>query len=178
MTRTPSILFWFGLIIVASIALYRTSDRVQDLNRQLHDLTASIESEQQSIHVLKAEWAYLSSPARVEVSAKKYLALRPTAPKQIAALDDLPDALATRGKPAPKAAPNITVDATPIATIKTSLSVPAPRPVAAARKKPATTVAAAKPSRMDDHMIIERTASAQPLPDSIGSLINQLAEHP
>ena len=56
MIRTPSILFWFGLIIAASIALYRTSDRVQELNTQLHTLDASIDSEQESIHVLKAEW--------------------------------------------------------------------------------------------------------------------------
>ncbi len=129
MTRTPSILFWFGLIIIASVALYRTSDRVQELNHQLHELNASIDNEQQSIHVLKAEWAYLSSPARIENSAKKYLALRPTAPKQIASLENLPEILPVRGKTVASAGSA----ASPIATIKTANSPRRPclQPVAA-----------------------------------------------
>jgi cell division protein FtsL len=170
MTRTSSILFWFCLIIATSVALYRTSDRVQELNQHLRSLNASIDSEQQSIHVLKAEWAYLSSPARIEVTAKKFLAMRPTAPKQITSMDNLPEMFTVREKTVASATPS------PIANIKTSMHMPQPKPTILSQRKDAAVVASAPPTRhVNERMTIERTASAQPLPDnSIGALINQL----
>ena len=175
MIRTSSVLFWFGLIIVASLALYRTSDRVHELNLQLHDINTSIEEEQKSIHVLKAEWVYLANPARIEAAAQKHLALRPTSPQQVAQMDSLAEILPTRSE----AMASVAISGTPIANIKTSLEPMAPRVVAVnALHKLHPTVTAADTTHINDHMTMERTASAQPLPDSIGALINELGTHP
>lgn len=172
MIRTSSILFWFGLIIAASLALYRTSDRAHELKQQLHEINASIETEQQRIHVLKAEWVYLANPARVETSTKKHLALRPTATQQITTLDNLAEALPTRRE----AMASATVSATPLVNIKTSL---APRAtVADISTRKATTNVAEAIVHVNDHMIIQKTASAQQFPNNIGALINALTPRP
>lgn len=164
MIRTSPLLFWFGLTLCASLALYHTSDRVHALNRQLRQLNAQIEEEQRSIHVLKAEWVYLSTPARVQQMAKKHLALRPTAPKQVVAMSDLGDMIPTRAE----AMGSVAVSTPPIATIKTSLAVPVPQ------ARPRTIAVADNGGHINDHMVIQRTASAAPLPDSIGALIDGL----
>ena len=178
MTRTPSLLFWFGLIITASIALYHTSDRVQELNRQLHALNAQIDTEQQNIHVLNAEWAYLASPERVQAAAKKFLALRPTAAKQIVAMNDLDETLAERHHRTIAQASLAVAEAPPVASIKTSYVVPAPHVLSLPRhKSSAVATAATDTEHVNDHVTIRRTASVQ-TQDSIGSLITQLDEQP
>jgi hypothetical protein len=145
----------------------------------LRDVNASIDAEKQSIHVLKAEWIYLANPARIEAASKKHLAaLRPTTAQQVATLDTLPEVLPTRGE----AMASVAVNATPMANIKTSLAalppeLPAVRAAAPSRKpvlKPVA-VASAGTGHLRDHMVIQRTASAAPLPgDSIAALINRL----
>ena len=90
MIRPASLLIWFALTIVVSVGLYNTSYRTQELRVQLKALNAQIQAEQGNIHVLKAEWGYLANPARIEAAAKKYLPLKPTAPKQVAQMDRLP----------------------------------------------------------------------------------------
>ena len=75
MTRASMTLFWFSLTIFVSLGLYHTSYRVEDLGRQLRSLNADIEAEQRNIHVLKAEWVFLSNPARIESAARKHLDL-------------------------------------------------------------------------------------------------------
>jgi cell division protein FtsL len=119
MIRALSILFWFALTIVVSLALYGTSYRVQEMSKQLRTLNAQIEAEQVNIHVLKAEWVYLANPARIEIAARKYLAMHPTALKQIAKLENLPEILPTRKE----AMAGVTVEGTPIASIDSSLPV-------------------------------------------------------
>jgi cell division protein FtsL len=164
MIRASSVLFWFGLVIVASLALYRTSDQVHALDLQMRDLSAAIDSERQSIHVLKAEWVYLANPARVEAAAKKHLALRPTAPAQVVSLKSLDEALPTRTE----AMSSVSVSTAPIANVKTSL---APMPIA----KPKIV---AVDDHINDHIVIQHTASAQGSLDSIGALLAELGAHP
>ncbi|MDD3287556.1 MAG: hypothetical protein PHX43_00930 [Alphaproteobacteria bacterium] len=148
MIRASSIFFWFALTIVASIGLYNTSYRVHDLGQQLRKLNASIEAEQRTIHVLKAEWVYLANPARIEKMAKKYLAMNPSSLQQIANLKDLPEIAPTRAE----AMANMTISGTPIASVKTSLS-------------PSSSTTKTKPQRMasiedgnhiNTHMVMKR----------------------
>jgi cell division protein FtsL len=101
MIRASSILFWFALTILVSVALYSTSYRVHDLNLRLRSLNTEIATEQRTIHVLKAEWVYLANPARIEMAARKYLAMNPTSVSQIAKLEDIPDRIPLRAD-APK----------------------------------------------------------------------------
>jgi cell division protein FtsL len=173
MIRTSSVLFWFSLIIIASLALYRTSDRVHELNTQLRQVNADIESEQQSIHVLKAEWVYLANPARVEAAAHKHLALRPTSPQQVTALNTLSEVLPTRSE----AMASVAISGTPIANIRSNMEPMPTRPttVAVAAKHAAPiAVASVDTGHINDRMIMQRTASAAPTSDSIGSLITEL----
>jgi cell division protein FtsL len=175
MIRASTLLFWFGLSIMASIALYHTSDRTRELDRQLRDINTSIDSEQQTIHVLKAEWVYLANPARIEDIARRHLtALRPTATRQVidfANLDDnLPDPGEARGSVA-TASPR-----TPVTPIKTASATTRPLPTV---KPPVHKVAlaAADTSHINNRMIMQHTASAQPT-DQIGTLINELGSRP
>ncbi|MBI1274068.1 MAG: hypothetical protein GC131_08300 [Alphaproteobacteria bacterium] len=69
-------MFWCLLAILASGLLYHTSYRVQALQSTLDDYNDNIASEQEAIHVLKAEWSYLTSPARLEPLAAKHLGVR------------------------------------------------------------------------------------------------------
>jgi cell division protein FtsL len=185
MIRTSSILFWFGMTIIASLALYRTSNRVHEMNMELRDINTAINAEQQNLHVLKAEWVYLANPARIEAAAKKHLATRPTSPQQITALNTLPEALPSRSE----AVASVAVTGMPIATIKSTfkstLTAMLPRSIAMVTSKHKDKVAApiavasADTGHINDHMIMQHTASAQPLPgsnqpDSIGSLLNDL----
>ena len=177
MIRTSSILFWFSLIIIASLGLYRTSNRVQQYEQQLETINASIDAEKQSLHVLNAEWVYLTNPARIEAAAHKHLALRPTAPQQVASIDTLPEVIPTRSE----AMSTVAVNAAPMATVRTTLaSRVVPQPVAVLHGSKAKTIAVASndDGHLRDHMImVQRTASAAPLPgDSIGALINDLNE--
>ena len=177
MIRSSSVLFWFGLVIIASIALYRTSDRVQELNHQLSIVNAAIESEQQSIHVLKAEWVYLANPDRVKMLAQKHLALRQTSPQQIASLEGFTEILPTRHE----SQTSVAVTTTPIVNVHTSLAALSPsQHFASTHAKPANIhVASANTGHIADHMLMQHSASAQQVSlDPIGSLIGQINAHP
>jgi cell division protein FtsL len=170
MIRASQILFWFGLSIAASLALYHTSDRTRELESQLRTLDAAIDNERENIHVLKAEWVYLANPARVEAEAKKHLALRPTPPKDVISLAALNDVLPTRAE----AMGSVTVSSAPIANVEASY-IPEPPPL------PARKTASADHGHINNRMTIgskpTRTASAAP-GDQIGGLINRLGTRP
>ncbi len=183
MIRVSSILFWFCLALVASIGLYRTSDRVQELNRELTSLNTSIDSEQRSLHVLKAEWVYLASPSRLEGLAARHLALRPTLSQQTTTLGNLAALMPTRKE----VTASVSVTGTPIANVHNSLIAPQPQPMAmnAAHDAKAThgkasSIAAASvdTSHVTDHMLMQRTASIQPPTDPIGEMLAQLDQRP
>ena len=72
-------LFWIGLAIVAGYATIQFKYDVQALERELAQLDAKILRHQEAIHVLKAEWAYLNEPARLERLSRSYLDLSPSA---------------------------------------------------------------------------------------------------
>lgn len=201
MIRTTSAFLWFGLMIIAaSVGLYRTSDHVQELDRHLRTVNAEIEAEQESIHVLNAEWSYLTNPVRIEGLAKRHLALRPSAPTQIASFDHLMDILPTRSQ----ALADVSVNSTPIANVTmTSVAMantaplpPAPHITAAkvvelqhesteqvSSHKSLKTVSSLKLAVADNahygaYMNMQRTASAAPAPDTIGALLDRLDSHP
>jgi hypothetical protein len=172
-----SLLTWLGLTIVASVALYHTSDRVNALDQQLHSLNAQIDAEQESLHVLKAEWVYLANPARVEAETLRHLDLQPTAPNRVAALQNIGDLLPLHNgvEPAPQ--------------IRTAEAAPAPAriqrttPVVQAQAPTPHTkfdrvIASINEGRINDHMMMQHTASSEAPTDKIGALINTMSLHP
>lgn len=103
MTRASATAFWLTLTIIVSLGLYHTSYRVDDMENKLRHLNAKIQVEKRAIHILKAEWDFLSNPTRIENAARKHLALQPTAPTQIAKLKKISSYLPTHKEAAMRA---------------------------------------------------------------------------
>jgi cell division protein FtsL len=85
-------------ILPLALGLFYVKHIVQNLEEDLSSLEYKIKSDKEEIHVLKAEWAYLSRPERVKVLASRYLDLQPTSSEQIAEINTIPlrtDALAS-----------------------------------------------------------------------------------
>jgi len=169
-----SLLTWLGLTIAASLALYHTSDRVNALDQQLRSLNAQIESEQESMHVLKAEWVYLANPARVETEVKGHLNLQPTDTRRVAALQNIGDLLPLHDgvEPAPQ--------------IQTAQTAPAPRKIPAhpvvqaaiPHTKYDRVIASLNAGHINDHVMMQHSAPVEAAPDKIGALIGTLGLHP
>ena len=82
MIKQRYILF-FILLGISVFGLFQIKFKVQNLNRELVELKLQLEQEKSSIHVLKAEWAYLNQPERLDRLAKKFLDLVELKPEQI-----------------------------------------------------------------------------------------------
>lgn len=87
-------LFWIFLAALVGFGLFHVKYEVQALEEELARLNTDIVREQEALHVLRAEWAFLNRPERLEELNARYLHLGPLTPAQIGGLDDLP--LATR----------------------------------------------------------------------------------
>lgn len=65
----------FALVVGSGALLMDVSHRVQRMERQVVKADRAIARKQEAIRVLKAEWAYLNNPIRLERLAKSGLAL-------------------------------------------------------------------------------------------------------
>ncbi|MFC4236804.1 hypothetical protein ACFOY8_16495 [Thalassospira xianhensis] len=90
MTRAMTFIGLF-LTIVIGAGTYWVSHEVERLEKQYAVIQSDILNEQETIHVLDAEWSYLNSPQRVETLANTYLKLDQISPLQMASIDDLPE---------------------------------------------------------------------------------------
>lgn len=68
-----AVIVWFGLACTAGFALFNVTFKVEKLEAELDDLNRQILDDQQSIHILKAEWSYLDRPERLETLVDSYL---------------------------------------------------------------------------------------------------------
>ncbi|HYB08765.1 MAG TPA: hypothetical protein VEJ16_03745 [Alphaproteobacteria bacterium] len=113
---------WLAFVLALGFALFQLKYQVQGLEEKLTRINREILQNEETIHVLKAEWSYRNQPEHIEALARKYLNLQPLAGKQYGRFDDLPM------RPAP-AAPQPD-DASPSATapIPPAIPLPVPRP--------------------------------------------------
>lgn len=81
-----------GLVLLAVVTsgLYGIAQRVQHLEREAARLERDIAREQNALRVLRAEWAYLTEPARLQELSARFLDLAPVSARQMAALSELP----------------------------------------------------------------------------------------
>ena len=79
-----------ALTVAVSYGLYEVKYEVQRLEREYAGLSRELLQEQDAVHVLKAEWSYLSRPERVHDLARRFLNVQPVTSRQIVHLGDLP----------------------------------------------------------------------------------------
>lgn len=88
------------LFAAASLGLYQIKYRIHSLKEDLTGIRNAVRMEQEAIHVLEAEWAYLNRPQRLAQLTTKYLSfLSPVLPSQIVSFDTLPLKVDREGRP-------------------------------------------------------------------------------
>lgn len=97
-SRPLPVLLLMGGAIIAGITLFHISERVQSAEADLARIEAAAAKEAETIRVLRAEWAYLNRPDRLEKLAQKHLGMAPPAIQQV-----MVDSGALPPQPAPAA---------------------------------------------------------------------------
>lgn len=82
LNRIP-LYFLIGMCLITVYGLFHIKDRVTTLRTELKEVKKQMESEQDTMHILKAELAYLTSPERLQRLAKSYLDLKITEVSQM-----------------------------------------------------------------------------------------------
>lgn len=73
----------FTLLSSCVFGLFQVKFKVQQLDNEAKELRKELAHEKDTVHVLKAEWAYLNNPTRLASLSKKFLDLNKVAPDQI-----------------------------------------------------------------------------------------------
>lgn len=68
----------YGFAVLAAAALFWTSQTVQKAQDRLEKVAHDLAREQETLHVLRAEWDYLNRPERIESLALKHLNMQPS----------------------------------------------------------------------------------------------------
>ena len=88
-------------LVIAAVHVYKIKFESTLQAERLAKLGVEIHRERDRIAALRAEWAQLDSPARIQALAQRHLALKQIDPAQIEALDHLPERPAPEPAPAP-----------------------------------------------------------------------------
>lgn len=141
-------ILWTVLAACIGIGLFFVKHEVKDQERRLHSLNAEIQRNQETIHVLRAEWSYLNDPSRLRVLAEKYLGMHQVKAAEVATLDSvlrngLPPssmlAAASPPRPLPHPLPASAMkpmDPAPKQQIKLAESPSSPRPIESGKQPP------------------------------------------
>jgi cell division protein FtsL len=78
-------------LVVAAVNVYTIKYESAVRAEQVAKLAAEIKHERETIAALRAEWALLDNPARIQALAHRHLALKMLDPAQIEHLDRLPE---------------------------------------------------------------------------------------
>jgi len=117
-----------GALVFAAAYVYRIKMESTDRTERVLRLHAEIREQRDAIAVLRAEWARLDAPLRLQGLAERHLPLKPLSATQYDSLKNLPERPSTLGRPGdpdPIGAMLQTIDAAADATTVTG-SVPPP----------------------------------------------------
>ena len=89
MTARASVL-WLLLAALSAFALFPITYQVKLLEEELAAMNAARAASEQTIHVLHAEWAYLTRPERLAVDATRLLGVGPVLAERIVAMNVVP----------------------------------------------------------------------------------------
>lgn len=78
-----------GLTLVVGLALFKTKYAVMGLEQQHFQIKKNIQENREAVHVLRAEWAHLNDPSRLQILAQKYLDIAPVGGSQLVSFDDV-----------------------------------------------------------------------------------------
>lgn len=111
-----STLFWLLAAILIGCGLYQLKYEVQAKEERLARLNRQIQLEQEAIHVLNAEWAFLNRPDRIADLANRHLELTQVVPAQFGKVAAIPErslipVIAEADVPTPAPAPVVKVAA-------------------------------------------------------------------
>ena len=81
---------WLSLALFVGVGMYVLKYEVKKLELELASLNNEIRKDQETIHVLKAEWSHLNNPERIKNLTNRFIKLEPIAPEQIIAISELP----------------------------------------------------------------------------------------
>src|SRR5512135_958459 len=95
MLRFVNICLVLGLVALAYV-IYQVKYEARALDEEIASLGKEIDTERDSLAVLRAEWSLLNRPERIERLAQKYLKLAPIQSRQLVTLDSVTDRDFTR----------------------------------------------------------------------------------
>lgn len=84
-------LFVIGGLVFAAAYVYRIKMESTERTERVLRLHAEIREQRDAIAVLRAEWARLDAPLRLQGLAERHLALKPLAATQFDSLKNLPE---------------------------------------------------------------------------------------
>lgn len=86
-----SFFVWSMFLAAGLFLLYEVSYRVQSLEEDMARIDDQIVSERESMHVLRAEWTYLTRPERLQALIEKYdEGMAPMSSHHMVSLNDVP----------------------------------------------------------------------------------------
>jgi len=86
-------LVYMACFAALAMGLYLVKYTVQDVQREVGALKQQLANEKESLHLLKAEWAYLNRPERLRQLAGRHLDLVAVDVRRIEEMDAIPAAV-------------------------------------------------------------------------------------
>jgi cell division protein FtsL len=83
----PSSLFGILALIISSYLLFEIKYKVKEIRKEISQLDNEILKAKEDIHILKAEWSYVTKPETLGKMAQKKLSLVPIDPKKVKSSD-------------------------------------------------------------------------------------------
>lgn len=86
----PTIMISTVALFIVIVTVFKVEQDVQLLRGDLAETNRQLEENLNELHVLRAEWTYLTKPERLQALSEKYLQTKNINIAQVVEIDDLP----------------------------------------------------------------------------------------